>query len=113
MEFLALLATSGLLCVPAWYVARRRKSWFGWDYVSVFAPMPFWYALFILQIGAQSLSNLVELLIVGAFVPMAVSCRVFLLDRISQNSIRSSVLTCAICLVVPLGLRLGMPLLPE
>ena len=113
MEMPILLALSGLLCVPAWHVARQRKSWFGWDYIAILAPLPFWYALSILHIGSQSLSNLVELLIVGAFVPIALSCRVFVMDRLSGNAIRSSLLVCALCLVVPLGLRLAMPSLSE
>jgi len=75
--------------------------------------MPFWYALSILQIGSQSLGNLIELLAIGAFVPIAMTCRVFLLDRLSKSAMRSSLLVCALCFVLPLTLRLAMPPLSE
>jgi hypothetical protein len=113
MEFLILLALSGLLCVPAWYVAQRRKSWFEWDYATVFGPIPFWYALSIARIGPQSMGNLIELVVVAVFVPLAVSCRVFILDRLWKNPKRSSMIICAVCFILALGLRLAMPLLPE
>ena len=57
MELLVLLLVSCLLCVPAWYVARERRSWSGWDYATVFGPIPAWFALSVVQIGSQSLSN--------------------------------------------------------
>ena len=113
MELLFLLVLSSLLCVLAWYIARERRSWFWWDYATVLGPMLFWYALSILQVGPQSLSNLIELLVVGAFVPIAVSCRVFLLDRLSKSTMRSSLIASVACFVLPLALRLAMPPLPE
>ena len=113
MEILIPLVLTGLACVPAWYVARKRGTWFGWDYLTILAPIPFWYMLSILDIGPQSLGNLVELLVVGAFIPIALSCRVFLLDQLSRNAIRSSLAICALSIVLPLGLRLTMPSLAE
>src|SRR5947207_2998047 len=114
MGFLILLALSFLLCIPAWYVARKRESWFAWDYATVFAPMPIWLALAVVQIGAKRMSNLVELLIVAAIVPLAVSARVFLLDSKWSNPTRNSLGVLFFCVVVlPLALRLAMPALPE
>jgi hypothetical protein len=114
MVFLILLAVSFLLCIPAWYFARKRHSWFGWDYATVFAPMPIWFTLAIAQVGAKGMSNLMELLIIAAFVPLAVSCRVFLLDQQWNNPTRNSLVIFFLCCVVlPLGLRLAMPALPE
>lgn len=113
MEFLILLVASVLLCVPAWYIARKRKSWFGWDYATVLGPLPFWYVLAIARIGSQSLSNLIELVIVAAFVPLAVWSRVFVVDRVSKEPARSSLIACGVCFLVPLVLRLAMPTLAE
>ena len=113
MEFLILLVVSSLLCVPAWYFAQKRKSWFEWDYGTVFGPAPFWYALSIAGVGHQSLGNLIELLIVATFVPLAVSWRIFFLDKLLKNPIRSSLIIGAVCFILPLVLRLTMPLLPE
>jgi hypothetical protein len=113
MEVLIPLMLAGFLCVPAWYVARKRGTWFGWDYLTILAPIPFWYVLSILGLGPRSLGNFVELFVVGAFIPIAVSCRVFLLDQLSRNAIRSSLAICALSILLPLGLRLAMPTLAE
>ena len=115
MIFLLLVPVTGfLLCVPAWYVARRREAWFGWDYLGVFLPLPLWFAFVITQIGQPSMSNfLVELLIIAAFVPLALSLRIFLLDRWFKNHEHSAMAMCAVCLVFPLVVRLAMPYLPE
>jgi hypothetical protein len=83
MEFLSCL----LLCVPACYIARKRKSWFGWDYATILGPLPFWYVL--ARIGPQSRSKLIQkliqLAIVAAFVPLAVWTRVFAVGRFRRN----------------------------
>ena len=113
MEILIPLVLAGWLCIPAWYVARRRGTWFGWDYLTILAPIPFWYVLSILGVGSQSLSNFIELLFVSAFIPIALSCRVFLLDQLSRTAMRSSLVICALSTVLPLGLRLAMPSLAE
>jgi hypothetical protein len=113
MEFLLLLGLSFALSVPACYVARRRNTWIGWDYATLFAPIPFWIMLVIVRIGPLSLSNVIEVLLVAFFVPVALTFRVFLVDRFSNDLWRTSMLTCLVCLVIPLGLRLAMPLLPE
>ena len=114
MGFLIWLASSFSLCIPAWYVARKRQSWFEWDYATVLAPIPIWFALALARIGAQSMANLVEVLIIAAFVPVAVSCRVFLLDGKWNNPTRNSLAVFLLCgVVLPLGLRLAMPELSE
>jgi hypothetical protein len=105
---------SFLACVPAWYVARRRAVWFEWDYLVVFLPLPLWLAFVITQIGWPSMSNFfVELLVILAFVPFALSLRVFLLDRFFKNPEHASMAVCAVCLAFPLVLRATMPYLPE
>lgn len=113
MEFLISLAITVLLCMPAWYVARKRESWFGWDYATVLGPLPFWYALALANVGSASMSNLIELLVVAAFVPLAVSGRVFVADPLSKQPMRWSLVVCGMCSLVPLILRLAMPALPE
>jgi hypothetical protein len=113
MEFLILLVVMALLCLPAWYVARKRQSWFGWDYATVLGPLPFWYALAVSRVGSASMSNLIELLVVAAFVPLAVSGRVFVADRILKQPMRWSLVVCGTCFLVPLILRLAMPAIPE
>lgn len=113
MAFIILLVVSPVLCVPAWYVAQKRKSWFAWDYGTVFGPTVCWYALSIAGVGHQSMGNLIELLIVAAFVPLAISFRIFFLDKLLNNPLRSSLIIGAVCFILPLVLRLTMPQLPE
>lgn len=113
MEFLLVLAGTSSLWVPVWYVARKTQRWYGWDYASVLGPIPFWFMLMTMGI-AMSLSNLfVELLAIAAFVSVAVSLRVFLVDRYFRDTRRSSIVVCAICFALPLVLRLAMPGIPE
>ena len=114
MEFLLVLAGTSSLWVPVWYVARKTQRWYGWDYASVLGPIPFWFMLMTMGIGPMSLSNLfVELLAIAAFVPVAVSLRLFLVDRYFRDTRRSSIVVCAICFALPLVLRLAMPGIPE
>lgn len=114
MEIFIWLTSSFSLCIPAWYVARKRQSWFVWDYATVFAPMFIWFALALAQVGNQGMSNLVELFVIAAVVPLAVSCRVFLLDRKWNDPTKNSIVIFTLCcIVLPLGLRLTIPILSE
>ena len=114
MQFLFLIIICFLLCLPAWYTARKRQTWFDWDYATVFAPMPIWLIYSIIQIGSNGLSNLIEILIIAAFLPLALSLRVFLMDRFWKNAKRNSLwIFFLCCIVLPLILRIGMPVLSE
>lgn len=113
MGFALVLGGGFLACWPAWFMARKRRAWYDWDYMSLLAPLPLWLMLTILHIGAASLTNLViEPIVVALFVPLALSLRVFVLDRIFTNLGRSSKLILAACLFLPLWLRLFLPVLP-
>lgn len=113
MHFLMLLGLSLLLCLPAWHVARNSRRWSGWDYASALGPIPFWFLLLTMRIGHMSIGNLVELLAVAFFVPVALSVKVFLLDYYLNDTRRSSIVVCALCFALPLVLRLTIPMIPE
>lgn len=113
MHFLLILVGSPLLCLPAWHVARKSQRWYSWDYASALGPIPFWFALLAMRIGHMSMSNLIESLAVALFVPVAVSLRVFLLDRYVSDTRRSAIIVCVLCFTLPLVLRLAVPLIPE
>jgi hypothetical protein len=114
VQLLLLFVVSVLLCIPAWYIARRSHVWFPWDYVGIFGPYLVWLVLAISRVGSNSLANLVEIVILAALVPGVISIRVFLLDRIWSQPTKTSLAACVFCcLVLPLGLRLGMPGLSE
>ncbi len=109
----ALLAFSAVFAAPAWYYARRGQRWFVSDYVTVFAPVVLWFLLTLLGIGPQSLANIVEVLAVAAFNPIALTMRVFVLDRLWPRPGFWSRLCMLAGLALPLMLRLTMPVLPE
>jgi hypothetical protein len=114
VQFLFILVASPLLCLPAWHVARKARRWYGWDYATALGPIPFWFVLMSMRVGHMSMANLiVELLAVAAFVPAAISLRVFLLDQYVRDSRRSSIIVCALCFALPLALRLAVPGIPE
>src|SRR5206468_1259459 len=80
--FIGVILIAAVLCGPAWWSARKRDAWFLWDYAAVVAPFALWIGLVAMGIGAQSLANLVEFIILLPMIPIVVSLRVFLLDRL-------------------------------
>lgn len=108
-----LMLGAALLSLPPWLVAKRRGTWFSWDYTLPVVPATLWLFLAGAGVGPQSLSNLVELLAVLAVVPLAVWVRVFALDRAWKNQQLNSVACFVCCLALPVVLRVSMPLLPE
>jgi hypothetical protein len=93
--------------------ARKRGGWFPWDYATVLGPVPFWYVLSIVQIGHQSMGNLIEMVIVAVFVPLVISLRVFVLDRFWGRSERNSLFVLVLSFLFVVVIRLLMPELPE
>jgi hypothetical protein len=61
----------------------------------------------------MSMGNLIEVLAVALFVPVALSVRVFLLDHHLNAARRSSIIVCVLCFGLPLVLRLTVPMIPE
>lgn len=115
MGALSIALSGGFLaaCWPAWFAARQSRTWYDWDYMSLFAPLPLWLALSLLRIGSNDGTSLViEPILVALFVPLALSVRVFLLDHVFRDTRRISKLTLGACLALPLWLRLFVPLLP-
>jgi hypothetical protein len=113
MEFLLTLASSPLLCLPAWLFARKTQRWYGWDYAAALGPIPFWFALMSMRVGHMSMGNLIEVLAVALFVPVVISLRVFVVDRYIKDTRRSSIMVCALSFALPLVLRLTVSLVPE
>ena len=73
----------------------------------------FWLLLTVLDVGAQSLANIIEVYAVAGIAVLAVYLKFFVFDRFYGVPGRSAVLVVAIVGVVALGLRLFMPVLPE
>jgi hypothetical protein len=89
------IALAAVLSGPAWLAARKRNTWFSWDYATIVVPFAFWVILAGGGVGAQSLSNLIELVILLALVPAALSTRVFALDGFSKQPYLNSIGTFA------------------
>jgi ABC-type multidrug transport system permease subunit len=84
-------AVAALLILPGWLRARKWHPQSLWLFCLPLAGITFWMFLTLLRIGAQSLSNVIEIFSVAAAAIVAV----------------------IIVAVVTLGLRLFMPVLPE
>lgn len=107
------LTVAALLNLPAWWYARRTRG-ASWALPVLGAPsLVVWLALVVAGVGAQSLSNLVEVAwLLVASVP-ACYAQVFILDRLTQRP-RANTLGMAVVLcIVAVALRLLMPALPE
>jgi hypothetical protein len=101
-----------LLLVPAWAYARRKgESWgflfFHWP--AIF----FWVLLTAVGYGAQSLSNLMELLLIAAAAVVVGYLKVFVVDRSVASPNLSTFAAAGLLLAVALALRSLMPVLPE
>ena len=99
--------------LPAWKGFARRVHWYKWEYgVPVYGVFT-WFFLSSLGVGAQSLSNLVELFFVLVIAVLSPWLRVAFPGK---NVGTSRILSIAVSLspvIVAVGLRLFMPKLPE
>lgn len=107
------LAAAGLtiLYLPFWIVAIR-KGVFSWrDCAFAFAPPALWIALTHLNIGAQSLRNMSELIVLAL---TTWACYVLILTLSQRPAHRRRIsLALGLLLAFAVGLRLFTPLLPE
>lgn len=111
--FPALLGLAAALCLPGWSYARRRQ---GASSLLLFMAMPatiIWVLLSGAGIGAQSLSNLIEVLVLLSLGVAACYLQVFFLDRHLSRPPRTSAWLAGALVLVGLPLRLMMPVLPE
>lgn len=101
------------LIYPGWRKADQRKrqgaSVFFLPLMGIFL----WGALVSARLGAQSLSNLVELYAVAAMAVAAAYVKFHLLDHKFKSRGRSTAAAWALLAIAVIGLRLLMPVLPE
>jgi hypothetical protein len=111
--FPLLAALVAALCLPAWLYARPRQG-ASWLLLFLFVPATIvWVVLSAAGIGAQSLSNLIEVFILMLLSVVACYLQVFVLDRSMPEPRRTSVWVASALALVALLLRLTMPVLPE
>ncbi len=107
----SLLAT--LLIFPGWLWLRRTRPQTLWFLALPFVSMALWVALTALGVGAQSLSNAIELLVVAASAIVFSYLTFFVFDRSATPGGKGAVVTFLLVCLVVIGLRLFMPVLPE
>lgn len=93
-----------VLTGPAWFFAQKQGVWFLSDYATVIVPFVIWFGLSAAKSGYRGLLNRNELLILAALIPIALSIRVFLLDRWLEAPQRSSFSVFAICALTAVAL---------
>ncbi len=102
-----------LLILPGWHIARRWQVQSAWLFGLPFAANALWVALTIMGVGAQSLANLIELLVIAIVAVLAPYLKFFLIDRRIKVSALGNIFVVVLVILVTLGLRLLMPVLPE
>lgn len=111
--FPALVLISALLCWPALRLSRHRGPESRWILLLAGPAVVVWVVLTASGYGAQSLSNLVEVLwLFGAGVLLAY-LKVFLFDRFSPVPRWSTYILMVLLAVAAVALRSFMPVLPE
>jgi hypothetical protein len=94
-------------------VARKSQRWFAWDWGVLVVPLALWVLLLIVGIGAQSLANIIEMVIVIAAIIVTLYVRVFVADKLWPDFRRNSLVAFSACCVLVVLLRFLMPNLPE
>ena len=88
------------LSLPAWYFGRRRTRFMWWELSAFVVPLTIWLVLFLVS-TQKSLGNLIEALILGLSVPLAVLIRV-VAAKIVHNGIMAGLLMIFLCSVAVL-----------
>lgn len=112
--YVPLVALPMLLITPAWFVARARKQgdlrWFPFVHVPA---VTLWFALLAGGIGAQSLGNLNEgVILAGAVIPLAYA-KVIIVDRLTPHHHATNGGLAILLLILAVALRAFIPVIPE
>ena len=91
------LVPAVLLSLPPWYFGRRRARFRWWELSAFVVPLAIWLILFLVS-TKKSLGNLVEALILGLAVPLAVLIRV-VVGKSIPNGIIAGLLLILLCIV--------------
>jgi len=88
------------LSLPAWYFGRRRARFMWWELSAFVLPLAVWLVLFLVS-PQKSLGNLIEALILGLSVPLAVLIRV-VVGKLVPSGIMAGLLMIFLCSVAVL-----------
>lgn len=101
------------LIYPGWCKADQRKRQGASVLFLPLAGMALWGALIVAGLGAQSLANLVEVVIVCAMAVVVAYVKFHVLDHEIKSAVKSSAVAWGLLAIAVIVLRLLMPLLPE
>jgi hypothetical protein len=111
--FPVLVVVAGLLCLPAYLYSRRRNAESRWLPLAPLPAVLVWLLLTAAGYGAQSLSNLVEVLWLMAAAVALVYGKVLWLDRRVGFRVANTYVLMALLVLAAVLLRSFMPVLPE
>jgi hypothetical protein len=107
-----IVITTSLLSIPFWITAKLKKRSNNFNFWCPFVPVSFWVILTAAGVGAQSLSNFIEILVINIFT--LITCTsVLILHFWSLRSRKGKVFTLIILLLFTILIRLFMPIIPE
>lgn len=98
-----------LLSSVAWVFARKYKTWFDWDWLLCFLPTTIWFVLVMKEIGPYSENLVIEAALITGLVPLLLTFRVFVLDKLLNTAKNNSLFIFAICVVSPVIIRFFIP----
>lgn len=113
VAFLVLSLIGAALIFPGWFFAKKQDPQSIWLFLLPVAGIGIWVSLTALGIGAQSLSNLIEVLGVVVAAVFAAYLKLFVLDRRFGNKALGILVTFVVVVLVTVAFRLFTPRLPE
>ena len=112
MLVIVVVVIAAIALLPAWLRSRGKGDSIWLLFVGVPSYVA-WFVVTMLGFGPQSLSNLIELLILGTLSIVAGYIKVFLVDPYYAESSRNTYLVIVFLVLAAILLRKFMPLLPE
>ncbi len=98
-----------LLSSVAWVFARKYDTWFDWDWLLCVLPTSIWFILVSKGVGPYSESLVIEAAAITGLIPLLLTFRVFILDKLFSNAKNSSLFIFAICTISPVVFRFAIP----
>ena len=109
-----LVGLAVFLILPGWLRFRLDRLQSAWLLVALPAfGIGLWLLITATGIGAQSLSNLIEIFIVSTAAVVVAYIKFFAFDRFPALQARGTLVAFALVAAITIGLRLLMPMLPE
>ncbi len=107
------LVVAVVLCIRAWHVGQKAKTWYAWDYLTTFAALPIWILFALFHVGHQSMGNFVEVPLVLVLPGLLLTAKTMLVKRVRTDPERLSMVAFWILAALILAVRLLTPELPE